>query len=92
MLNSLKYEKKLGAHANIANIQKVCVKCFRNSKFSKEETRGLHELTYKDVTRPFRFVQIDLTGKKDGYAYIFIMKCIQMKLTKILTVISRDMQ
>ena len=59
----------MGAHANVANIRKNCVKYLRNSKFSKDDTGGLYESM---LTRPFHYVQIDLTERhqlNDGYAY-----------------------
>ena len=50
---------------------------------------------YQEVTRLIRYFQIDLTGGhqlKDGFACRVIMTCMHTKLTKILSVSSRDIQ
>ena len=51
------------------------------AKFMKEQTGGFQKAVYEEFTRPFRYVQMDLT---DGYVHAVVMTCIQTKLTNLL--------
>ena len=76
----------MGAHAKIRQIPKHCVQCARKIRSNTEDSGWLHKATFEKVTRPFRFVQMDLTGRHmltDGFAPTEIMTCVEIKVTKL---------
>ena len=75
----LKYGKLMGAHANFERIRRHYVQCGKKIRFGSGEPEGFHRATFEEVTRPFCFVQMDLT-------HAVVMICIKIKRTKLLIV------
>ena len=75
--------------------KKNCIQCARQMRFLEEETGVFHKSLFEEVTRPFWFVQMDLTGKHEltvGYAQAVFMTCIQTKVTKLLMTSNRSIE